>query len=142
MSVPFVGRQSELGVLISIVRGASSLRVPTAALVVGEPGSGKSRLLRELIAREALAISIRVVGFEPMQSVPLAAAGALLRHLAKVPGDGAILDRLVFRGHATEDRDPLRIFEAAHRALASQGPVLIAIDDLQWVDERSLALIQ
>ncbi len=141
MSAPFVGRQVELGALTALVRAARSQRVPIAALVVGEPGTGKSRLLSELMTGSAIATSVRMVGFEPMQSVPLAAAGALLRHLATVPGDGAILDRLVFRGQASEDRDPLRIFEAAHRALASHGPALIAIDDIQWVDERSLALI-
>jgi DNA-binding CsgD family transcriptional regulator len=71
----------------------------------------------------------------------LAAVGDLLRHLARSPGEGTILDRLVFRGPEHEDRDPLRIFEAAHRALAAEGPILIVIDDLQWVDERSLALL-
>ncbi|MES2209854.1 MAG: AAA family ATPase, partial [Chloroflexota bacterium] len=141
MSVPFVGRKRELGVLVSLVRDTSTARMPTAALVAGEPGSGKSSLLGELLRQTAPARSIRVAGYEPMQSVPLAAVGDLLRHLAKVPGDGAVLDRLAFRGPASEDRDPFRIFEAAQRALASEGPILIAIDDLQWVDERSLALI-
>jgi DNA-binding CsgD family transcriptional regulator len=141
MSVAFVGRRTELDALASLVRRARLERAPTAALITGEPGSGKSSLLGELLRRAAPLQTIRVAGFEPMQSVPLAAVADLIRHLAKAPGDGAVLERLVFRGPEAEDRDPLRIFEAAHRALASEGPMLIAIDDLQWVDERSLALI-
>jgi hypothetical protein len=82
-----------------------------------------------------------LVGFEPVQAVPLAAAAGLLRQLAVVPGSGSDLDRLVFGGSERDARDPLRIFEAAHRALVPSGPMLIAIDDLQWVDDLSLGLI-
>ena len=145
MSVPFVGRMSELDSLALLVRRARHDRAPIAALITGEPGSGKSSLLGELLGEgrghAAPAPSVRVAGFEPMQSVPLAAVGDLLRHLTKTPVDGAVLDRLVFGDPGSEDRDPLRIFEAAHRALVAAGPILIVIDDLQWVDEQSLALL-
>ncbi|MBF8290825.1 MAG: transcriptional regulator, LuxR family [Chloroflexi bacterium] len=145
MNAPFVGRRSELDLLASLVRRARLDRAPIAALITGEPGCGKSSLLGEFLAEAralaAPARSVRVAGFEPMQSVPLAAVGDLLRQLAKAPGDGAVLDRLVFGGPEAQDRDPLRIFEAAHRALVAAGPILIVIDDLQWADERSLALL-
>ena len=36
--------------------------------------------------------------------------------------------------------ESVRIFEAAHRAARPLEPALLTIDDLQWVDERSLAL--
>ncbi len=143
MSVPFVGRADELQALTALVRRAGLERAPGAALIVGEPGSGKSRLLGEVLrhADGQLRVS-RVAGFEPMQSVPLAAVADLLRALTQVPREGVVLERLVFRGEPTEDLDPLRIFEAAHRALASAGPAMIAVDDLQWMDERSIALVQ
>jgi len=34
----------------------------------------------------------------------------------------------------------LRIFESVHRALRTVGPALVLVDDLQWIDELSLAL--
>lgn len=139
MSAPFVGRQSELRVLRSLLDVARRERRPTAALVTGEPGGGKSRLLAEVIATSPMPVG-RVHGFEPTQAVPLAAARELLRRLARVPGAGTELDRLV----AAPERgslDALRIFEAAHLALRGHGPLLVAVDDLQWVDEASRGLL-
>ncbi|MBI3746868.1 MAG: AAA family ATPase [Chloroflexi bacterium] len=141
MSVRFVGRRTELEVVGALVRRARLDRAPAAALLTGEPGSGKTTLLAETVARAAPTHVVHVGGFEPMQSVPLAAVSELLRMLARVPRDGAALDRLVFQAPDSQDHDPLRIFEAAHRALGPQGPMLISIDDLQWVDERSIALV-
>src|SRR5919204_5383034 len=37
--------------------------------------------------------------------------------------------------------EPLRVFEATHRALREHQPALLVIDDLQWVDALSLALV-
>src|SRR5579864_1196333 len=142
MSVSFVGRQAELEVLVRVASQARRHGVPAAALVTGEAGSGKSRLLREAVARAEDIPVVRAVGFEPMQSVPLAVAGDLLRRLASVPGQGAHLERLVFDPADAPARDPLRIFEATSRALSIFGPLLLAIDDMQWFDEQSLALVQ
>jgi DNA-binding NarL/FixJ family response regulator len=140
VTTPFIGRREELDRLAVLERRAHRVRLPVAALIAGEPGTGKSRLLAQALDQSQLSQS-HLVGFEPLQSVPLAAAAALLRLLAKVPGAERDLDRLVFGEDTQESRDPLRIFEGAHRALASSRPMLIAIDDLQWVDELSIGLV-
>ena len=44
---PFVGRETQLGVLKSAV-AAAELGEPVIVLVAGEPGIGKTRLIREL----------------------------------------------------------------------------------------------
>jgi DNA-binding CsgD family transcriptional regulator len=141
MSAPFVGRAPELEMLVQLAHEGLRARVACAAFVRGDPGSGKTRLLAEAIRTSRVPRSVRVAGFEPMQAVSLGAAGDLLRLLAEAPRTGAVLDDLAFGSPDATDRDPLRIFEAAHRALASSGPLLIGIDDVQWLDERTVALI-
>ena len=47
MSAPFVGRHRELGTLTGLVQRALRDGSPSAGLVSGEPGSGKTRLLAE-----------------------------------------------------------------------------------------------
>jgi DNA-binding CsgD family transcriptional regulator len=135
----FVGRQRELEAL---ERAARANR-PAVALVLGDPGSGKSRLLAEASDRIDTADRFRIVGFEAEQQVPLAAASALLRELASVPGEGERLDALLFQadGAGTSALEPVRVFEATHRALRERQPALLVIDDLQWVDGLSLALV-
>jgi hypothetical protein len=139
MATPFVGRREELDQLAELINRSRRDHAPSAALVTGEPGSGKSRLLAEVLDRSGVRRLGRIVGFEPVQPVPLAAAGSVLRQLVEVPGPGRDLGQLVFGGAGQESRDPLRIF-GAHRALASSGPMLPR--RLQWVDDhrRSRAL--
>jgi DNA-binding CsgD family transcriptional regulator len=137
----FVGRADELAGLAGVVVAAARGEV-AAAVVVGDPGSGKSRLLAEAAALADSPIELRVDGYEPEREVPLASASGLLRTLAAASPSGARVEALAF-GTEREERSPLepiRIFEAAHRALRPLGPSLILIDDLQWVDELSLAL--
>jgi DNA-binding CsgD family transcriptional regulator len=137
----FVGRVDELAALAGIARSAESGDV-AAAIVVGDPGSGKTRLMAEAAARAALPALFRIVGYEPESEVPLASAADLLRALAGVTPHGQGLEALVF---ATEPDaaplEPIRVFEAAHRALSTVGPALVLVDDLQWVDDLSLALV-
>lgn len=141
MSTLFVGRRHELGALVSLQQRGRQERSPAAALVSGEPGSGKTRLLAEAVKQATVDRVVRIVGFEPIQPIPLAAVGELLRQLARTPAHGAVLEGLVFGDRNQPARDPLRIFEAAYRAIAAFGPVLVVIDDLQWLDEQSVALV-
>ena len=138
MSV-FVGRVDELETLAGIARTASAGEA-ALAMVVGEPGSGKSRLLAEARSRAALEHTFSVLGYEPERNVPLAAAAPLLRTLTEVPRDGPLLDALLFRPGAAGALEPVRVFEAAHRAFRALQPALLVIDDLQWMDELSYAL--
>src|SRR5919201_6864832 len=115
---PFVGRVDELAALTRILeigeRGRSA-----AAVVVGDPGSGKSRILAETAARAALPSQFRIVGYEPESEVPFASAADFLQALAGATQQGRRLEALVFALEKdAAPLDPIRVFEAAHRALS------------------------
>jgi DNA-binding CsgD family transcriptional regulator len=137
----FVGRVEELGALGKTVRVALGAGT-AAAIIVGDPGAGKSRLLAEAAASAEISDRFEIIGYEPERQVPLAAAVDLLRALADAGPAGRQLSALVFEGLSEEASalEPMRIFEAAHRALRTVGPALLLVDDLQWVDELSVAL--
>jgi DNA-binding CsgD family transcriptional regulator/tetratricopeptide (TPR) repeat protein len=140
MPSSFVGRDAEMSIVHSLSLGAEQDRVPAAAFVVGDPGSGKSRLLDEARARSPIGHSIRIAGFEPEGGIALAAARDLLETLKRAPDAGVTLHELM-EGKAASPVEPLRIFEAAHRAAETLVPLLIAADDVHWADPSSLALL-
>jgi DNA-binding NarL/FixJ family response regulator len=134
----FVGRTDELQKIADVA--TRSVHGPAVTIVVGDPGSGKTRLLAESVERLAVLPTFRVVGYEPEASVPLAAAADMLRTLARGGDAGAHLRQLVFEADDASRLEPMRIFETAHRALDAVQPALVVLDDVQWIDDLSLAL--
>lgn len=141
MSVPFIGRADELQALRTLISRARRGGAPTVGLITGEPGTGKSRLLRESLHGADPDRTVVVAGFEPGESIPLAALGDLVRRLATVPGDGPRLASLVFGTDERRGETALPVFEATHRAVMAFGPLVLAVDDLQWIDSQSMALL-
>jgi DNA-binding SARP family transcriptional activator len=129
--VPLVGRVQELAALRELVATGTRL-----VLLLGDPGIGKTRLLDELVqlAGAASLAVLRGRGVEAEQVRPY----------------GAFLDAFAAAGvtehpfASTGDVDRARLFETVVDWLApragGRGLVLV-IDDLQWIDEATAALL-
>lgn len=135
----FVGRVAELETIARAIEAASRGQT-NVVFVGGDPGQGKTRLLEEASA-EFAGKRVWVRGYELERNVPFAAASDLLSSLRS--DNGAALDDLL-SGATSGRRDsvePLRLFEAVHLGLRDRSPALVLVDDLQWLDELSLALV-
>jgi DNA-binding CsgD family transcriptional regulator len=133
MTAPFTGREAERRLVAALVERVRAGR-PGVSVFVGTAGVGKSRLLREIGTPAGLR-RWDVVGYEPEASIPLAAAGTILRQIRAVASTAAV--PAVDEGSA----ELVRVFEAAFEGVVAAGPALLVIDDLQWLDPASAALI-
>lgn len=152
MSREVIGRERELAAIAAFVRRVR--RGPTALLLAGEPGIGKTVLWDAAIdaarAAEAVILSCRAV--EAEASVSFACLSDLLGDAM----EGALASLSAPRRHAlevalllTEPRgqppDPRAVGLAVLDVLgtlAASAAVLVAIDDLQWVDSASAGVLR
>jgi AAA ATPase domain len=119
----FVGRRSELRILGERL-AAAEMGQPQVVYVEGEPGGGKSTLLSRFLGSLADAVILQVGGDE---------AETLLSY--------GVIDQLQ-PGVLTEPgTDPLavgvRLLDLFDRLQSGGQVVVLAIDDLQWVDRPS-----
>jgi DNA-binding SARP family transcriptional activator len=147
---PLVGREPEWEMLQCWIKAIASDPSPQVLLLIGEPGIGKTRLLEEL--REMMQVEqgqvlwgrafaaemVRPYGIwiDALRSLQLPAT--MIRSVEL----GFLLPEIDQPGTAPPDRSHL--FDAVVRLLAewaNQAPLLVILDDLQWIDEASSALL-
>ena len=157
LTVPLIGREEAWQAL---TKAHARLRTGGLILIAGEPGVGKSRLMREFAtACQAFVLS----GNNPVgaETIPYTAIVAALRQALSSPQrwrsippiwlaeTGRLLPEI---GELFPDLPPpvaleqtsaqTRLFDALSRclrALADDGPVLLCLDDLQWADPATLS---
>ncbi|MGH2736901.1 MAG: AAA family ATPase, partial [Actinomycetota bacterium] len=140
MPARLIGRSEELAAINSLLEQARRSPAPVALTIAGDAGSGKSRLLTEAMAAGAGELISTISGYEPERDVPLAAARDLLREMAWAPHEGLRLKALLFDAPSAAGVDPMRVFEGVHRCAAEKQISALFVDDLQWVDDQTIAL--
>ena len=139
-----VGREHELATIEAALTGA--LRgEPSALLLHGEPGVGKTALLRAATARAGDLRVLSATGIEAESELAFAGLtemlGPIAEHRATLPqAQAAALEGALGLSDATVG-DPLTVFAAALALIglaAADTPVLIVVDDAQWLDGSTL----
>ncbi|HTI78683.1 MAG TPA: AAA family ATPase, partial [Mycobacterium sp.] len=149
-TAPFVGRTDELRRLTAVLDDAVAARAARMVTVIGDPGVGKSRLAAEFTASRAGALVIEV-RCDVEGTVALAPVVEVLRARElenDIPASIPERDRLLrdlnglvtgVPGSVEENFWALRRFV---EVLASEGPVLFILDDIQWADTLLLDFIE
>ena len=148
-----LGRERELASIDAWLAGVPGAAAPALLVIAGEPGIGKTKLWTEAVGR-ARAAGYQVLSSRPVPSdagLPHVALADLLRSvsadalgtlpapqrravevalLRAEPGDGELDPRAVGTGlTALLDR------------MAGDGPLVLALDDAQWLDPASARVL-
>ena len=141
-----IGREREIAVVSAFLDSLPS--GPGALLVEGEAGIGKSTVWFESV-RLAEARGYRVLGARPAESEAKLSYAALADVVgpafdevrAQLPGPQELaLAATLLRVTSSEPADPRTVATAVVGVLTElvrEQPVLVAIDDVQWVDLAS-----
>jgi DNA-binding SARP family transcriptional activator len=135
---PLVGRAVEMGMLIEALHGAADGR-GTGAVVIGEPGIGKTRLVEELAA-EARADGIAVCWVQCPENAAIPPYWPARQITDQLGAAGLVNQQISPRAM---ELDQFGLHEAITEALLGiTGPALLVVDDLQWADAATLRLVE
>ena len=164
LAAPFVGREAELDLLQNTLERTLRDQRPHVFTVYGEPGVGKSRLIREFLAgvEGATILSGRAlpygegVTYWPLAEMVKAAAGisdddpieTAKEKLLECCGEEAIAELLGLASGVLEsvegERGQPEIAWAAREfvdELADVQPLVLVFEDIHWAEEPLLELI-
>lgn len=153
---PLVGREAELEQLVDAWATCRERARATLAIVEGDPGTGRTRLAEEMLARArldgAVVAAARAVEADLdeawsgilalARSMPLEAPGMRSAHGASIASFAAHLPDWAERfGVDTDVAPQVPLGRAAVdvlRAVTAEQPALLLMDDAQWLDRDSL----
>lgn len=153
-SAVLVGRDADLAALRDALKRARSAE-PAAALIGGEAGVGKTRLVEEF-TRLAAADGVRVLTGQCLElgeeGLPFAPFASALRDLLRTDGPAAFggqereFARLLPELGPTSDAEARRghLFDLTATLfgrLAEERPLVLLIEDLHWADRSTRDLI-
>lgn len=154
LRLPFAGRREEHGAGVRAV-----LSAPSVLCVTGPAGIGKTRLVKEILADRQMRSRTVLRGAcqpPPSEEFPCGAVFEALRLagpplLKPSPVTGALAPYLPeIAAHLPAALPPLpdpaterhRLFRAVRDLLDALSPVVLVVEDLQWADEGTWALLR
>jgi DNA-binding SARP family transcriptional activator len=122
--VPLVGRERELAQLLDAWSACREGERAALGVIEGDPGTGRTRLAEELLARARLdgATVATARAVEADTSEPWSGVWALARGLDLEPGG---------------DQTPGRALADVLREVAVETPIFLFVDDAHWLDRDS-----
>jgi class 3 adenylate cyclase/tetratricopeptide (TPR) repeat protein len=152
ISAPFVGRTEELERLEQALEVAVQSRTPQLATIVGPPGIGKSRLVRELIGRAQTRVLIgrclsygEGITYWPLQEM-VSQIGDVRAVLENTPdGDLAAVRIAAAIGDSDTPSTPEEIAWGVRKlfeAMAVVDPLVVVFDDIHWAEPTFLDLVE
>ena len=149
-AIPLAGRTHERSLIEDAAGTLAADTKPGGLLFVGEPGIGKTRLLEDLAQRVRQSGGLALYGraFEAEQARPY---GVWIDAFRSASGAGveqplrALLEPpAVADGGSASPRTRERLLEGVVEGLArlrGERPLVVILDDIQWLDEVSAALL-
>ena len=164
---PFTGRQEQLDALEQAFESAAAAGACRLATVVGEPGVGKSRLVAELVSR--LGTRARVVRGACLsygEGITYWPVGEIARELAGIKDEHSpVQARALLEAHLagtadavdvasqlaqvlgvadvpTSAEQTLRAIAGFLAAGATERPLVVVVDDIQWAEPALLDLLE
>src|SRR5581483_10414242 len=149
MDPEIVGRDREVAATGALLDALAA--GPRGLVLEGDPGIGKTAVWRVALA-DAAARGYRVLRCAGEQAEALLSfvgladlVGDAVEDVAALPGpQRAALERALLRRDGTQQADARAIGVALHALLVAFGtvaPVLIAVDDVQWLDGATAAAL-
>jgi len=162
-TLPLVGRERELMQLSGVLEEAVSQQACRLVKVVADAGTGKSRLIEELMALAAAQGGVALRGrclqygsgitFWPLIEI-VAEAAAIDRHdppevargkIATLVDDRSVIDRVVAAVGLSDAPFPLEeLYWGARKlleAIAADRPLVAVIEDLHWAEPALLDML-
>jgi DNA-binding SARP family transcriptional activator len=145
-----VGRSAESAAIAAALHDAANAAWRQVLLFAGEPGIGKTRLLGE-VADQAIALGGVALAGRAFEAEMVRPYGPWIDVLRSVPRDAIdgsarsdLAPLLPELGAAHGEADRNRLFAAVGKLLqhrSAHAPLVVALDDVQWFDEASVALL-
>lgn len=157
--IPLTGRERDLERVLGAAQASRLGPRATVVVVEGHPGVGRTRLIEEVAERAALdgssVIAARAVAADrgdPASGILALARGGLLEAPGIAGAPSSALESLA--SHSTEWAERFRIAPAAEtvplgralvevvRAAAAERPVVLIVDDAQFLDADSYGALE